>query len=485
MVRNPAVQKYVRGASALLALSALAVGVFYAATRSTESSASSDAVETTEESADSAAMLATRRPNILLFSIDTLRADHLHSYGYARDTSPTMDALAARGTRFARAYSTASWTLPSVVSLLTGVLPSEHGVIHHEPRPDGTIEQDFLGSDLPSLPTLLQDAGYRTIGVTANAHLRTEGGFSRGFDDYLCMDMADAEGMRAEIWSRLDALREGDRPYFLWVHVTDPHVRYRARSPQFERWWGESRPRHAELEQSLFLVGIQPVAATNGLPVPEAIEYVDAAYDSEIRAVDDFLSDLLAALDDEQLAVVVTADHGEELNDHGWMGHGMTLFEETVHVPLIVTIPGVAPSVVTTPVQLIDVMPTLADLSGSGPTDAAGCSLVAAMQGSPLAPRDLLLESGRAVPIAGVVNERYKYGEVLAQPQIHRLFDLSVDPTEQNDISAREPALATELHDRVLAQIDAARARRRVEVVEQVAIPPVVVDQLRALGYAN
>jgi arylsulfatase A-like enzyme len=429
--------------------------------------------------------VANRRPpNILLFTIDTLRADHLHAYGYGRDTSPTIDTVAGRGARFTRAYSTASWTLPAVVSLLTGQLPSEHGIVHHQERPDGAVEQDFLAADLPSLPSLLHDAGYRTIGVTSNAHLEPEAGFARGFDDYLCEATLDADDLRAAVWARIDALRDADQPYFLWIHVVDPHMPYRARLPQFQSWWGTTRPRHIALEFSIFPTGIEAAAATSNLTVPEAIEYATAAYDSEIRAVDDFLADLLRDLDDGRLAVVITADHGEELNDHGMMGHGITLFEETVHVPLIVAMPGVPPSVITTPVQLTDVLPTLAETSGGDATGATGRSLLAAMHGATLAPRDLILESGRAIPVAAIVTERYKFGEIESQPEIHRLFDLALDPSEQQDRSDAEPALAADLQRRLHSALDAARGHRRAQATS-IEISPEVVDQLRAIGYGN
>jgi arylsulfatase A-like enzyme len=355
-----------------------------------------------EDDAD-AARLPPDRPNILLFTIDTLRADHVGTSGYPRDTTPTIDALAARGARFTRAYSTSNWTLPAVASLMSGVLPSEHGDTHSRVTREDGARQDFLSASLPSLPQMLHDVGYRTIGVTANTHLLGEAGFARGFDDYECTSFVTTRRARPAVLGRLDALRDGAGPWFLWVHVTDPHATYIAREPRFSAWWDPSRPRHPLLERTVFLTGIGPAAAASGIPVEQALAYVTAAYDSEIRATDDFLEELLTELDDGNLAVVVTADHGEELNDHHMMGHGLTLFEEVARVPLVIALPQGHASVVDSPVSIIDVLPTVAEIADASATGVAGISLAPAVHGAALPVRDVFLESSLTAPIQAIV----------------------------------------------------------------------------------
>ncbi len=187
-------------------------------------------------------------PDILLYTVDTERANHLGAYGYTRATSPALARLANRGTLFEHAYATSSWTAPSVASLVTGVLPSEHGVVHGLMVEGVTMQQEVLSPSLPSLPEALRALGYRTVGVTANGHLGEDHGFARGFDRYACLGFANLDEVRAEVARSLEGL-EPDRPLFLWVHVLSPHAPYEPRQPLFDQLWSPSRPRHPELEE--------------------------------------------------------------------------------------------------------------------------------------------------------------------------------------------------------------------------------------------
>lgn len=425
-----------------------------------------------------------RRPNILLFTIDTLRADHLGAYGYDRATSPHLDALAARGTRFVSAYSTASWTLPSMASLVTGVLPSEHGTTQNSVSEEEAT-QDALSPRLPSLPETLQRAGYHTAGVTGNLALAAFAGFDRGFDEYECAHYATTDDARAPVLAQIERLRAQPGPWFLWVHIMDPHVTYQMREPGFAQWWGEDREPHPELERLLFLRGLDPVARDTGIDRATILEHVLAAYDSEVLAADAFFGEVVDAIADPSLVVLMTADHGEELDDHHRMGHGTTLFDEVTHLPMILAVPGREAEVIETPVQIIDVFPTFAEIAGVRAEGVSGLSLLSATEGEEPPVRDLLLESGRRFLIQGIVAGRYRYGEVVDRPEISRLYDVSVDPHEREDLRAAEPALTESLRERLRTGVAAARARRPEVEVLHVPLADDLAAQLRAIGYGN
>src|SRR5262245_3829558 len=265
---------------------------------------------------------------IVVISIDTLRADHLPAYGYAKVKTPAIDALAADGVIFERAYSHAPQTLPSHVSMLSGRLPFEHGV------------RDNIGftvkADEPLLPRLLHDAGFATGGFVSAYVLRDETGIARGFDLYdatlppsspeVAVGELQRDGMQtlaaADRW--LDST--SSRRLFLFFHIYEPHSPY------------------------------TPPQRFNAL----------APYDGEIAYADEIVGGLLDSLKRRGLydnaLVVLTSDHGEGLGDHGEQEHGLFVYRETIRVPLIVKLPGNHERRhVSTPVQHIDLLPTIVD----------------------------------------------------------------------------------------------------------------------------
>lgn len=452
---------------------------------------------TAETRADDAATPTGRaadpRPNILLLTIDTQRADHSSLYGYAHETTPTLARLAEHGTRFDHAYAASTWTVPSVVSILTGVLPSEHGVMHgmrigFEANASDVIGQEILSADLHTLPADLHAAGYRTVGVTANIHLGETFGFARGFDSYTCLDFfSNTDRVGAVVAEHLDALREGETPYFLWVHLVDPHAAYHPRQPYFDEWWPADRPRYPQIDDFFLEEFIDRLFATDHIPPADGLAYATMAYDTEIRAADDYLGTLLAALDDGHLAVVVTSDHGEELGDHLQVGHGHTAFEEVAHVPLVVAVPGSAAQVVDTNVSLVDVLPTLRELAGIAPaSELPGRSLLPTTRGEPLEARDVFIETGRGDEVVrAIVRGRIKYGRRVTPAPVEGLFDLDADPHELQNLVAARPELAAELRARLEETVAEAAARRPATTTLPIEVPADVREQLRALGYGN
>lgn len=424
------------------------------------------------------------RPDILLFTIDTLRADHVGSYGYRRATTPTIDAVAARGTRFTRAYSTSNWTVPAMASLVTGLIPSEHGVVHAFIQPDGLIRHELLSSTLPTFAQTLHDVGYRTVGITANGNLAPELGYGRGFDVYRNVGFYETDVVRPAVATELEALRDSPEPYLLWVHVMDPHPPYTPIDPQFTAFSPPGRTRVAALDTMILPTQLRAIARQQNIPVLDALDYVVTAYDSEIREVDDYLEELVTTLDDGNLAIVITSDHGEEFGDHFSMSHGATLFQEVVQVPLVLSVPGRAPSVSPGIVSIVDVLPTLAELGDApAPARSAGRSLLPATRGVALpTTRDLVLEAGQLQTLHALIDGHYELGERTRPRPIEMLFDLDNDPTELHPCQDAHPDIATAMRTRLHAALEeAARFRPEIETTTS-EIPPEMRAQIEAQG---
>jgi choline-sulfatase len=365
------------------------------------------------------------RPNLLLVTLDTVRADHLGCYGYALAETPTLDALAREGVRFAHASSPVPLTLPAHASILTGLLPPRHGV-----RNNGG---GALPAGTATLATRLAAAGYRTAAFVAAFVLDHRFGLQPGFavyDDEVNRDpnagwVLEAARPANQVVDRALAwLGRGDsRPFFLWVHLYDAHAPYNPPSPQRERHPG--RP-----------------------------------YDGAIAFDDAQLGRLLAEIDRRgwhgRTLVAVAADHGESLGEHGEATHGLLLYEPALAVPMLLRGPGLAPRVVSTPVSLIDLAPTLSGMLRL-PPPAASPAVPAAVDGRDLA---AALRAGREPPAADLYAET-RYPEVfgwsplsalrrrdvkyIAAPGGRRpeLYDLASDPRETVDLAAAaSPAAA-------------------------------------------
>lgn len=337
---------------------------------------------------------AQRLPNVLLVTIDTLRADHLSCYGYSRATSPNLDRVAAEGWRFTHAQSPRAKTTPAIATLLSGLYPHEHGV------------RDLSGPlarPVPLLQEALTEAGYRTAGVVGNFVLTSaRAGLDRGFEHWE-ETLPDVRGVPPHAAPQrvaasvtdgaLELLAADDgRPWFLWLHYMDPHGAYAAPLEHriFERTERDLIPREAALPHSalhryrLADYNVPPSAyllAAGGAPATR----VDAAavideYDAEIHYVDAEIGRLLEQLRGEGVLertwVIVTSDHGESLGEHRyWFEHGAYAYEATCRVPLLVRPPAAEeaqPAVRTGDVSLADLAPTLLDLLGLAPLEGAG-----------------------------------------------------------------------------------------------------------------
>lgn len=296
--------------------------------------------------------------NIVLITIDTLRADHLSCYGYERETSPHIDKIAEKGFIFNNAIAPSSWTSPSMVSLFTSVYPINHGVVHGFVQDKKIVNQEVFSDQLVTLTEMLQSRGYTTFGVASNLHLCEEFGFARGFEYFKCLSFHSAPFVNKTLDSWEEKIKQSDK-FFLWLHYFDPHHYFRPRVP----WIAEYTS--MELTQKLKLYRKPMNELWSLIPQfqedPQTLSNLIALYDSEINFVDSHIEEVIKKYDfDKDVLLVITSDHGEAFLDHGMIDHGQCLYGETVNVPLIVKLPHQQKGeTVDQPVSLLDVMPTI------------------------------------------------------------------------------------------------------------------------------
>lgn len=448
-----------------------------------------------------AAALELRAPaprlNVLLITIDTLRADHLGVYGYARPTSPNIDRLAREGVLFRRAVSQWPKTSPSFASLMSGTYGHTHGLIR-------TTAQRMPDRPL-MLAELLKAGGYQTWASVANVNLARMFNFDQGFDSYLESWREEDEQRRTELVTRqgIDFLDQAskDRPFFLWLHYFDPHARYQPPSP-FDRMFVGDRhfdpswqmPLQTEVRKDL---GGIPITANLG--GEERIAYYVAQYDAEIRYVDRQVGSLLAALKERGLdgrtLVILTSDHGESLGEHNYFfEHGRFPYDDCLHVPLIVRLPGRrGGGEVRSPVELIDLLPTVLDLTGlSTDPEAEGKSLRRPLEGErtggPLW-EYAFSESGYSRDYQrSIIGERYKLiyvpdaeDRAVMKGSELELYDLQEDPGETRNLVNERPEIAAAMRERLARWIGEGGAGSAAPAA--VRIEPEAERQLRSLGY--
>ena len=417
--------------------------------------------------------IAPPRPNVVLIVVDTLRRDHLGCYGYPRDTSPHIDALARAGVRYTNATSQAPWTTPSIGAILTSRYPSALGIVdEHSALPDGAF----------TLAERLRDAGYRTEAVVSHVFCSARWNFDQGFSRF---DDSNARGhgaVTSEAVSRraieiIDAAAGQGRPFFLWLHYFDPHfdfVEHGAyRFPGSRDYAGPvvSGMSGAALRQAL---GANPAAAD----VAQLVRF----YDSEIAFTDRQIGAVLDHLRQRGLfdsaLVVFTGDHGEEFFDHGLLGHGKTLFGELVGVPLLVKYPDRRSGVVDTPVASLDILPTILDVAGIPPGPGLeGRSLARTPEQEPA--RRVFSETDRRSRLRSVRAGRHKLVLNLDSGAL-ALYDLEQDPSEQHDVAALHPEVAASLREELLAWMRDHPLQRAEPALK---IPAQDQQRLRALGY--
>jgi len=406
-------------------------------------------------------------PNVLLITVDTLRADRLGFYGYGKPTSPELDAFASGAVVFEQAEASAPWTLPALASVMTGEVASTHDCWNY----GSTLDDSFR-----TLPELLVAAGYDTACVVSHLFTTSRHGLQQGFvhtdDSFAYPEIDPAENITSQVISDkgirfLDQKKDSpdEAPWFLWLHYFDPHKEYMQHP------------------------GISEAFATPGARTRGAL--LGDVYDGEVRYTDLHIGRVLARLRelgfDKDTVVVLLADHGEEFEDHGGVGHGHSLHVELVHVPLAIRAPGFAPRRVKEVVRQVDVLPTLLDLAGLPlPNWLAGRSLVPAMKGQPedavgaLAELDL---SGNVADSWRTQRWRLIRSGREGTPQ---LYDLDADPHETSDVAAQHPDVVAELEAELASAKAAGRERARLfGGGREVTLTPGIQHDLEALGYAG
>lgn len=407
--------------------------------------------------------------NLILISIDTLRADRLGSYGYDRDTSPRIDAFARKGALFENAVAESGWTLPSHVTMLSGLYPSTHGVTHPALKPN---------SQTALLAELLGGAGYRTIGYTEGGYVSAEYGFDRGFESF---DEAD-RSLKAVLSGALGQIRDlGDaNRFFLFVQTYDVHCPY---APA-KGYAGGFQSEGAEFIETRGRCGNPHF---NGIPLSDGqVRFLSDRYDDSIREADDALGDFLEQLEAggalTDTVVVITSDHGEEFKEHGQIGHERTLYREALSIPLVIVAPGIAPRRIAHSTGLVDLAPTLLTLLGIPvPEDMEGRSLVSLLGGGPPKDREeaRVSELSWQRPLRSVMTPEFHLILDLESEQA-LLFSPREDPKEARDIAGRHPEEVGALRA-VLEGYAKARRTRRAATLDEV--PEEVKERLRALGY--
>jgi choline-sulfatase len=388
--------------------------------------------------------------NVLLVTIDTLRADALGTYGHPRDAAPWIDRLAEAGVRFEHAYAHNVVTLPSHANILSGRHPTEHGI------------RDNSGFRLPrqveTLATLLKARGYRTAAFVSAFPLDSQFGLARGFDVYedsfVNVDtnpaflVQERRGEETVALARRWLEAGAEDPFFCWVHVFEPHFPY------------------------------EP-------PPSVAARFPDQPYLGEVAATDAALAPLLEPLIEAgprgRAVVVLTADHGEALGEHGEKTHGLFAYEGTLRIPLILFAPRLfGPRVVVEPVRHIDLLPTVLDALGASlPDGLPGRSLLPLAAGGRDRPPPVYFEALSATlnrgwaPLHGVVRDRMKFIDL----PIPELYDLASDPGETRNLAASRPD-TVEAMELLLARFRSSdRGIRRAEETDETR------ERLRALGY--
>ncbi len=395
-------------------------------------------------------------PNVVLISLDTLRADHLSLYGYGRPTSPHLERWARRrGIVFRNTVASSPWTLPSHVSLFTGLDALRHGVNYGAEAP----------ASLLMLAELLHGAGYRTVAVTGGGYVGPGHGFAQGFDSYSRPPgFAAEEELKSGLENAIGRLRRNaGRPFFLFFHTYEIHTPFRRREPYFSRFRSTSveppangiATRKVEPDVARGLVEKKEFVAQledsrRRLLKAEELPLVTDLYDAGIAYTDAMLQRLFQALEELDLErrtiVVVTSDHGEALGEKGLAGHAY-LYDFNLMVPLILALPDgtAAGRVISEQVSLVDVLPTVLELVGLDPVPGLdGASLLPLIQGrAPDAYRQRVAWSYGAVSNYGLalrVANRLKLisNDTVWPPAAGReeLFDLLEDPAEERNLAA-------------------------------------------------
>lgn len=461
--------------------------------------------------ANSAATMLPSRRHVVLITVDALRADYLSANGYDLPTSPVMDSLLRNGTSFTHAVTTIARTTPALASLLTGTYPQNNGV---------RDLVDKLDPQIASLPELARARGYATVAVVSNPILSGYRGLDRGFDVYdVAEDARDAAKTTAVALRRIQGLVPDDA-VFLWVHYIDPHVPYYPPpelAAQFDSGYkGPYQLHFGEFDGGLgdYPQELPKETVVYRNPLPERVnEHIRRLYAADIRQADNGIGELLQGLRralGNDWVVVLAADHGESLGEHGYFfEHGDYVSEPELHVPLAFTFgpgdPLQSRRTASDWVSLVDVAPTLVELLDLHPSQIVrqrfdGRSLGPALRGALLPERPVFAESGEAffpslvrrrkdMTVDGRLRTAILQGHKLVwtpglEPSTaYELYDLADDPAETRDLF--RTVVSDGESQRLRALLDQWYAQGRTVAAPRVQLTKTDRERLRVLGYTN
>ncbi len=424
---------------------------------------------------------APEHPPVILITIDTLRADHVHCYGYFRQTTPVIDSIAADGVLFEKVLTPMATTLPAHVSLMTGISPQLHGIKGNF----YTFKTPMVtGEGLQSAAEMFKSLGYTTAAFVSATPVRSATGLAAGFDFF-------DEPRRAErpagittqrILAWLDSSPK--EPVFLWIHYFDPHYPYQP-PPGFKNQYRAGDGLVSFLRDRGFTNPEEPILAQWNNDYDGEVSYVD----SELGKV---INKLKALGWYEECAVVITSDHGEGLGQHKWVGHGR-IYNEQLFVPLIMKFPfqmnlkGLRRRTMAT---LMDVFPTLVvaldfPIAERFLSQSGGLNILNEESGHPYVLAQRCPDEPRLGPgkkYALLMGSRWKY--FLITEGEDELYDLRADPNEKQNVIAEHPETAREMRERVLAILKDAQERTPLLQKKEV-VDPEIQEQLKGLGYGR
>ncbi len=435
-------------------------------------------------SAKSAAEWPRDDVNVLMIVLDGATALRMGPYGYTKSTTPAIDRLARESVVLERVFTQAVYTIASIGSLLTGQYPERH---------QNVTFADRLPENAVTFPGVLSEAGIRTVGFSGNAVVTSAFGLDRGYDEFF--DVRRMEGYTGHGDSVLRELlawleKNQDQRFFAYVHFREPHFPYNP-PPPFNAQFGPATP-FPEGIADWQTVEAYNQAAGRGQSVPrDVIERIRALYDGNMAYVDGLVGEILRYLDETGLhrntIVILTADHGEALYEHGYIGHNTQLYEESTRIPLMVRGPDWSPRRSSEVVELLDLTPTVLDLFGLGDHPARksmeGRSLVPLLRGGTLEPRLAFSRTLWNKPRYSVRGPRYK---LIWDSNIDgaELYDLDVDPEERVNLVEDKALLYGHLQQQLLQWIwEQERLRVGAPAPEASEIPEDLRRQLESLGY--
>ncbi|MFT4649099.1 MAG: choline-sulfatase [Glaciecola sp.] len=424
------------------------------------------------------------KPNILWIVVDTMRADRL---GGAHNLTPYLDRLGENGAVFESAYSHSPWTLPSMASMLTSMHPKEHGA-------GGRLGKfQTLREGVLTAPAIFSRAGYQTHAIVNVEFLKEKYGVTRDFETLDTVTFENNVDVRIAQETTDAALKfieeaPSDKPFFMFLHYFDVHAVYDPPQP-FRRRYAAEFDREGGEGRTLFGTREHMIALRDGtLQLTEPwIERASRLYDGEIAYTDaeiGRLLDRLAALGvDKNTLIVFTSDHGEEFLDHGNFEHGHTVYDELIHVPMVMAGPGVKPGLrIPAVVRQVDILPTLCEWADvGGERSFTGLSLMPALQGEPARSRKVLSHGN----MWGAPSSAWRDGDwklIVPAEGTPSLFNMVQDPREQTNLATSEP----ERLKRLLASLKAMEgAMASLRPGADVNLSPEERDKFRGMGYSG